>query len=145
MSLASELVNAISTGTTGLGVTKYDPDSQTGQLFDLALPDESFDAIAISARGWRPAPNQFPGYHRVEIHIDSQGVSSMEDKHWIVTKFLRDRNGTERIFRPIVLTSFEVEQIIWTETGPGLSDAFPRGGGIAFRWKQRLEMIVKER
>lgn len=145
MSLSGELADVVHTACSGLGVSLWNESTQTGLLFEPALPPDGSDAVSIGTRRWAPGPNNLPGYHRVEVHIDSQGAPSVEDKHWIVTKFLRERLGTERMFRPIDLTSWRIEGIEWTDTGPGLVEAFIKDKAIAFRWKQRFTLIVKEK
>lgn len=144
MSFASELIDNLSTNLTGSGISKWDDSTQSGLLFEGALPPEPLDGISIGVRAWRQAENGIFGFHKALIHIESQGPVAVEDKHWIVTRWLRDRAGTRNRFSPITLTSWRIDQINWIETGPGLVGAKFIDGAICYTWQQRIEMIVVE-
>jgi len=114
MSLQTELIDWIDAASLA-GIAKRNDTAQTGILFER-LPADDTDAIAIQIRDPEADASGFSDRYMALIDIRSQGDTVT--KHETVIKQIWTRNETESVFRPIVLTTYTIEQVDWLTPRP---------------------------
>jgi len=139
MSLESELVTWLDAGLSGSGIAQWDESTQTGMLFAERLPTDDTPAISIQTTEWAQHRNGVPGMLTAQLAIFSQG--NLIIQHNRVAEYFTEKGAGETLFRPIDLTSFRIENLVWAIRYPAKVGTTAGGG---FLLKTTSKLIVKE-